>query len=59
MRLGLVQIPVALESNGSKIFWMCASANRAIYAIEMTKLEVNAIWYHYSQEVLNFSVRMI
>ena len=37
-----MQIPVALdESNGSEIFWMCASSNMAVYAIEMTKLEVN------------------
>ena len=37
-----MQIPVALdETNVGKIFWMCASANMAIYAIGMTKLEVN------------------
>ena len=36
-----MQIPVALdESNGEEIFWISASVNRAIYAIEMTKLEV-------------------
>ena len=37
-----VQIPVALdESNRGKIFQMFASSNMAIYAMEMTKLEVN------------------
>ena len=42
LRMGLVQIPVALnETNGGEIFWMCASANMAIYVIEMTKLELN------------------
>ena len=42
LRLGLVQIPVALdESNRGEIFWMCASSNMSVYAIEMTKLEVN------------------
>ena len=42
LRLGLVQIPVALdESNGTEIFWMCASSNMAGYAIEMTKLEID------------------
>ena len=42
MKLSLVQIPVVLdESNGSEIFWMCASANMAVYAMEMTKLVVN------------------
>ena len=41
-RLGLVQIPVAPDEwNGGEIFWMCASSNMAIYAIDMTKLEVN------------------
>ena len=41
-RLGLLQIPVALdETNGGELFWMCALAHMAIYAIEMTKLEVN------------------
>ena len=40
--LGLVQIPVAPdESNGGEIFWMCASSNIAVYATEITKLEVN------------------
>ena len=38
-----MQIPVALdESNGGKIFWICASSNMAVYAIEMTKLEVSS-----------------
>ena len=42
LRLGLVQIPVALdESNEGEIFWMCASSNMAVYAIEMMKLKVN------------------
>ena len=42
LRMGLVQIPVALnETNEGEIFWMCASANMAIYVIEMTKLELN------------------
>ena len=42
LRLGLVQIQVALdESNGGEICQMCSSSNMAIYAIEMTKLEVN------------------
>ena len=37
-----MQIPVALdESNEGEIFWMCSSSNMAIYAIEMTKHEVN------------------
>ena len=37
-----MQILVALdESNGGEIFWMCASSNMAIYAIEMIKFEVN------------------
>ena len=40
--LVLVQIPVALDkTNGDEIFQICASANMTIYAIEMTKLEVN------------------
>ena len=40
-RLGLVQILFALdELNKGEIFWMCASSNMAVYAIEMTKLEV-------------------
>ena len=34
LRLGLVQIPVALdESNGGEIFYMCASSNMAVYAM--------------------------
>ena len=42
LRLGLVQILAALdESNGGEIFWMCALSNMAIYAIGITKLEVN------------------
>ena len=37
-----MQIPVALdETNGDEIFCVCASANMAIFAIEMTKLEIN------------------
>ena len=41
-RLALVQTPVALnESNRGEISWMCASANMAVYAINMTKVEVN------------------
>ena len=37
-----MQIPVALgESNGGEIFWMYVSSNMAIYAIEMTRLEIN------------------
>ena len=36
------QIPFASgEANGGKIFWMCATFNIAIYAMEMIKLEVN------------------
>ena len=42
VRLGLVQIQVALDqSNGGEIFWMCALFNMTIYAMKMTKLEVN------------------
>ena len=42
LRLGLVQIPVALDATFvGEIFWMCASANMAINVIEMTKLEIN------------------
>ena len=38
----LMQISVALdETNASEMFWMCASSNMAVFAIEMTKLEVN------------------
>ena len=59
LRLGLVLTPVVLgESNGGELFQMCASSNMAVYTIEMTKLEVNGDWLHYSQEALNFSVRM-
>ena len=37
-----MQIPIALdESNGGEIFWMCGSSNMAVYAIEMTKLNIN------------------
>ena len=37
-----MQVSVALdESNGGEIFWICASSNMAVYAIEMTKLLVN------------------
>ena len=37
-----MQSPVILDKrNGGEIFWMCASANMAFYAIEMTKHEVN------------------
>ena len=40
--LGLVQLLAALDGTyGDKIFWMYASANIAIYAIEMTELEVH------------------
>ena len=43
LRLGLVRIPVALnETNESETFWMCPSAKMAIYAIAMTKLEVDS-----------------
>ena len=42
MMLGLMKAQVVLDCiNGGEIFWMCASANMAIYAIEITKLEVN------------------
>ena len=42
-----MQILVVLdETNGGEIFQMCASANMATYAIEMTELEVMAIWLH-------------
>ena len=42
LRLGLVQIPVAFdESIRGEIFWMYASSKTALYAIEMTKFEVN------------------
>ena len=42
LRLGLVQIPVALdESYESEIFQMCASSNMAVYSIEMMKPEAN------------------
>ena len=42
LRLELVQIKVALdESNKSEIVLMSASSNMAVYAIEMTKFEVN------------------
>ena len=42
MRLGLVQVPLALDGNNcGKIFWMCASAHMAIYAIVITKFEIN------------------
>ena len=60
LKLGRVQISVKLDdTNGGEIFWMCASVNMAIYAREVTKLEVNAIWLHYIQVVLNFSIRMM
>ena len=37
-----MQILVALdESNGGENFSMCASSNMAVYAIEISKLEVN------------------
>ena len=40
-RLGLVLIPVTLdEPNRGTIFGMCACEKMAIYAIEMTKIEV-------------------
>ena len=39
----LVQISVALDgTNGGEIFMLCASANVAVYAIEMKKVEVNS-----------------
>ena len=42
LRLGLVQCSVALdESNGDEIFCFITSSNMAIYAMEMTNLEVN------------------
>ena len=42
MRLGLVQIPVAIDKiNGGEILRTCISADMAIYAIKITKLEVN------------------
>ena len=42
LKLGMEQIPFASgEPNGGKIFWMCATFNIAIYAMEMIKLEVN------------------
>ena len=40
--IGPSQIPVAFDkTNGDEVFRICALANMAIYAIEMTKLEVN------------------
>ena len=60
MRLGLVQIPVALdETNGDEIVWMCASANMAIYAIEITMLEVSGSFVTLQQGALNSSMEMI
>ena len=54
-----MHIPVALdESNGGEIFLMCASSNMAVYAIEITRLEVIGKLVTLQQEVLNFSVRM-
>ena len=42
LRLGLMQILVVLDqTTGSEIYWMFISSNMAIYAIEMTKLEVS------------------
>ena len=40
MRLYLLQVPVTLDGIG-EIFWVSASVNMAVYAIEMTPLEVN------------------
>ena len=45
-----MQTPVELdESKGGEIFLMCASANMAIYAIDITKLEVNGnfVMFHH------------
>ena len=43
LRLGLLKIPVGLnESYRGEKFQMCASANMAIYALKMTKLEVSS-----------------
>ena len=37
-----MKVSIALdESNGDEVFQMCASSNMSLYAIEMTKLEVN------------------
>ena len=55
-----MQILVAIdETNGGELFQRCASANMAIYAVEMALLEVNGSLVHYSQVALNCSVRMI
>ena len=56
-----MEIPVALdEINGSEIYWICASMDMAIYAIEMTKLEVNCNLVAFEPGIaLNCSVRMI
>ena len=47
------------ETNKGEIFQMCESANMAIYAIDMMKFEANDNLVTHSQEVLNFSVRMM
>ena len=60
MRLGLVQIPVALDqTNISEMFRMCASANMAIYAMKVTKLEVNDNLAAYQPDILIYSVQMM
>ena len=60
MRLGLVQIPIALnENNRDEIFWMCASVHMTIYAIEMTKLEVSGNLVTLQRGSFNCSERMI
>ena len=38
-----MQIRVTLdESNGGQVFWMCASSNMAVYAIDMMKVVVSS-----------------
>ena len=60
LRLGLMRIQLTLdETCADELILMFASANMGSHATEVTKLEVNAIWSHYSQVVLYCSVRMI
>ena len=55
LRLGLVQVPVALDgTNGNKI---CRCLPLTIHTIEMTKLEVNRSDCITSNVLLNCSVR--
>ena len=55
-----MQIPVALdERNGGEISWMCASANMAIYAIEIIKHELNGNLVTLQPVNSQLSVKMI